>query len=61
MSTNELLEIVKNRGLKIVLVDGRPILKRPGDNDAVTDKLLNVLKLHRERIISMLAKESHDH
>ena len=51
MTTQKLLEIVHERGLKIELRDGRPVLIRNGNNDAVTDKLLAVLKIHRERII----------
>lgn len=58
MTTKELLEIVKRRGLSIVLHEGRPILQRPLENDKVTDKLLSVLKIHRERIIQELSKES---
>lgn len=55
MTTQQVLEIVKKRGLKIVITDGRPVLKRPAGNDAVTDKLLAVLKRHRERIVSLLS------
>lgn len=56
MTTKELLDIVKQRGLLIVLQEGRPILQRPPGNDKVTDKLLSVLKIHRERIIQELSK-----
>ncbi len=59
MTTKRLLEIVKERGLRIVLDGDRPILKRPhGDTVAVTDKLLAVLKIHRERIVEELKREN---
>jgi hypothetical protein len=58
MSTKELLKLVAERGLTIELQDGRPVLKgaskRPG---AATDKLLRVLKLHRDRIIELLQRK----
>jgi hypothetical protein len=54
MSTKELLEIVKSRGLRIVLRDGRPVLEGASGNPAVTDKLLSALRFHRERIIEIL-------
>lgn len=53
MSTQQLLEIVKRRGLQIVLVDGRPVLR--GERNAATPRLLAVLKRHRERIVDLLA------
>jgi hypothetical protein len=53
MSTSELLDIVRKRGLRIVLENGRPVLKR-ANREQVTDSLLAVLKVHRERIIKML-------
>lgn len=56
MTTKQLLAIVEERGLKIVLQDGRPVLKRPQGNEGVTDKLLAVLKYHREQIIRELQK-----
>lgn len=55
MSTKELLEIVKRRGLRIVVEDGRPILKRPQGNQGVTDRLLAVLKRHKDRIVELLS------
>jgi hypothetical protein len=58
MSTKELLEIVVSRGLKIRLVDGRPVLVRAHGSPAVTDNLLSVLRFHRERIIDHLKRES---
>ena len=54
MSTRELLNIVEKRGLRIVLKDGRPVLEGAAANPAVTGKLLAVLKIHRERIVSLL-------
>ena len=53
MSTSELLDIVRKRGLRIVLENGKPVLKR-ANREQVTDNLLAVLKVHRERIIKML-------
>jgi hypothetical protein len=57
MTTKKLLEIVKDRGLEIVIRDGRPVLHKPKDigKEAVTDELLSVLKIHRERIIQHLS------
>ena len=54
MSTKQLMEIVKQRGLRIELKDGRPVLMKPDGNGGVTDQLLKVLKFHRERIIEIL-------
>ena len=56
MSTSELLDIVRKRGLRIVLENGRPVLKR-ANREQVTDNLLAVLKVHRERIIKMLEEQ----
>lgn len=57
MSTQEVLKIVEARGLSIVLDNGRPVIKRARDNHgAITDKLLAVLKRHRERIIAHLSR-----
>jgi hypothetical protein len=58
VSTHELMNIVQARGLSIVLDNGRPVIKRARDNHgAITDKLLAVLKRHRERIIAILSRE----
>lgn len=57
MSTEKVMEIVRKRGLRIELKDGQPVLKRPAGNKNVTDSLLAVLKLHRERIVRLLEKE----
>lgn len=54
MSTDEVLAIVKERGLKIELRGERPVLVAPEKSPEVTDKLLAVLKVHRERIIERL-------
>jgi hypothetical protein len=54
MSTQEVLRIVKDRGLSINLKDGQPLLCRPQGSVAVTDSLLSVLKIHRQRIIDIL-------
>lgn len=57
MTTKELLEIVERRGLKVLLRDGEPFLHRPKGNKGVTDRLLSVLKRHREPIVSLLSKQ----
>jgi hypothetical protein len=54
MSTREVLEVVKGRGLRIELRDGAPVLIRPTGSPEVTDRLLNVLKFHRDPIIKLL-------
>lgn len=57
MTTEELLAIVERRGLKIELREGRPVIVRnPADPRAVTDRLLSVLTIHRQRIIELLSK-----
>jgi hypothetical protein len=53
MTTRELLIIVERRGMRVVVEDGRPILLRQGSKDGVTDRLLAVLKRHREKIIAL--------
>lgn len=60
MSTKELLEIVKNRGLDVKLQNGEPVLVRPAGNKYVTDKLLAALKIHRQWIIEILMKKEKD-
>jgi hypothetical protein len=59
MSTSKLLQIVKARGLRLELRDGRPVIVK-GVGDHCTDKLLAVLKIHREKIIEAL-KKTEDH
>lgn len=54
MSTRDVLEIVKERGLKIELKEGRPVLVKPEGNTEATPALLHVLTIHRERIIEIL-------
>ncbi len=56
MSTQELMSIVKDRGLDITLKDGQPILQRPNGNANVTDELMRVLKHHRDRIVALLSR-----
>jgi hypothetical protein len=56
MTTDQVLGIVKERGLKIELRDDRPVLVGAANNREVTDKLLAVLKVHREWIIERLKK-----
>jgi hypothetical protein len=58
MTTKELLKIVESRGLKITLIDGRPVLEGAKGHPAVTDSLLSVLRFHRERIVDHLKRES---
>ncbi len=59
MTTKDLLRIVHERGLRIYLKNGQPLIERPPENrkDAVTDRLLAVLKVHREWIIEHLKRE----
>lgn len=59
MSTEQLLKIVKDRGLSIAIKEGRPVLVNAANNPAVTDKLLAVLKRHRDRIIDLLSRGDH--
>ena len=54
MTTQELLRIAADRGLKIVLKENGPVISPPYDRAAVTGELLDVLKIHRERIIDIL-------
>lgn len=58
MSTKELLSIVERRGLKVMLRDGRPYLVPGAGSKEVTDKLLAVLKIHRDQIIRTLSEAS---
>jgi hypothetical protein len=60
VTTTELLKIVEGRGLSIRIENGRPLLRRTGSPGAVTDKLLAVLKLHRDRIIELLSRQGHE-
>lgn len=55
MTTEELLEEVRARGLKVVLADGEPRLR--GDRSRLSPTLLAVLKWHRPAIVERL-KES---
>ncbi len=57
MSTEELLQIVKDRGLSVAIQDGQPVL-RPAGSPAATARLMAVLKLHRERIVAQLTRRS---
>ena len=56
MSTTEVLESVKRRGLNVTLKEGRPVLQKPEGSKEVTAALLHVLTIHRERIIEVLSK-----
>lgn len=56
MSTQQVLEIVKARGMSVILKDGQPVLRTNGKNDAATDRLFAVLKWHRDRIIELLKR-----
>ena len=57
MTTKEVLEILKARGIRVVLEDGRPVLKSPPAG-SVTPELLAVLKFHRQWIIEMLKRSA---
>ena len=52
MTTDELLEEVQARGLKLVLADGEPRLR--GDRSRVSPTLLAVLRWHRPAIVERL-------
>ena len=54
MSTENVLKIVKERGLVIEIREGRLVITNGANNPAVTDNLLKVLKRHRERIVALL-------
>jgi hypothetical protein len=56
MNTKRLLEIVKDRGLQVVLRDGRPIIVQGKKKENVTSELLAVLAAHREKIIKLLSE-----
>jgi hypothetical protein len=61
VSTQEVMSVVKGRGLSVTLVDGRPVLRCPESSRAeITDALLAVLKRHREKIINLLKREGGD-
>lgn len=61
MTTQQVLDIVRDRGLRVFLGDdGRPRLARNGQDGAVTDALLAVLRRHRERIIEALKREQRE-
>ncbi len=55
MRTEQVLDIVKNRGLKIALKDGRPVIVPGPNRKEVTDELVKVLTIHRDRIIALLS------
>ncbi len=54
MNTRQLMAIVQARGLKIEMHDGRPVIVPNGHRAEVTDALLAVLKVHKDRIIAIL-------
>lgn len=53
MTTEELLSILKDRGLTVVQ-DGNQLALR-GDKKQATPALMRVLKLHREKIIKIIS------
>ncbi len=55
MTTQELLQIVTNRGLRLSLKDGGPVIS--GAKEEITGPLLLCLKRHRERIIEILRSQ----
>jgi len=57
MTTQELLRIAADRGLNIILSEGRPVIAPGCEKAAVTGELLAVLKIHRERIIEILRQK----
>lgn len=59
MSTDQVLEIVRERGMDVVLKNGTPVIVKPQNNPWYTDALVKVLTKHREEIIRrLIAKES---
>ncbi len=58
MTTQEVLGIVKERGMKIIIKDGKPMISKPPENHELTDTLLKVLAIHRERIVAILNEET---
>lgn len=57
MTTNEVFEIFRARGLKVRLGElGIPHLR--GDAKAITPRLLDVLRFHRDAIIKRLQSEA---
>lgn len=60
MTTQKLMAIVKDRGITIAIKEGRPVIVRGQYNPLVTDELLAVLKIHKERIIALLTPPSGD-
>lgn len=52
MTTDEVLAVLRERGLEVVLKDGEPALR--GNAAEATPKLLRVLKLHRAEILRRL-------
>jgi hypothetical protein len=50
MRTEELLDIVKERGLHIEITDGKPMIGPKGP--MLTTELMDVLLIHRERIVT---------
>jgi hypothetical protein len=58
VTTDDVLAVVKERGLEVVLrPDGRPALRGPGNlRQEATERLLRVLRLpvHRETILARL-------
>ena len=52
MTTDEVLAVLKDRGLSVTLANGQP--KVAGPREQLTSELLRVLKLHRDEIIRRL-------
>lgn len=61
MNTSELLQIVKDRGMRIELKDGVPHITGRREPGQVTDALLACLKRHREKIIKELSRTEAEH
>lgn len=56
MSVPELIAILKDRGFKIVLKDGNPVLQ--GKREELTPALQESLKHHRPKIVEYLRNEA---
>lgn len=56
MTTDQVLKAIAERGLAVVLHEGKPVLRGP--KAEVTPKLLNALRWHREEIARRLTPEN---
>lgn len=57
MTTEEVMAIVKDRGMSIRLRDGQLFIVKEQGSDGLTPSLVAVLKFHRDKILEMLKHE----